>query len=159
MARYHVDNRLSATQQVLSTTFKTQLSLTAATATLCRGQIVELSYGADGAPNATDCQIVYDVSAQTAAGTPSTTVTPTKHNPADVASRTVAAINYTAEGTITATSTVFTRSLNQRASQQWYANPGSELVWPATNLAGLAVRALSPTYAAAVLITTDHDDF
>jgi hypothetical protein len=159
MARYHVDNRLTATQQVLATTFKTQVSLTAATATLCRGQIVELAYGADGAPNATDCQIVYDVSAQTAAGTPSSTVIPVKINPADVASRTIAAINYTAEGTITATSSVFSRSLNQRASQQWYANPGSEIVWPATNLAGFAVRALSPTYAANVLIETRHDDF
>jgi hypothetical protein len=158
MARFHVDNRLSATQQALATTFKTQVSLTAATATLCRAQVVELAYGADGAPNATDCQIVYDVSAQTAAGTPSTTVTPVKVNPADVASRTVGAINYTAEGTITATSTVFTRSLNQRASQQWYANPGSEIIIPATNLAGVAFRALSPTYASFVLVETRYDD-
>lgn len=158
MARYSTNNRLAGTQQSLTTTFKTQLSLTAATATLCRGQIVELAYGADGAPNATDCQIVYDVSAQTAAGT-STSATPNKDNPADVASRTVASVNFTAEGTITAASSVWTRVLNQRASQQWYANPGSELIWPATNLSGLAFRALSPTYASNVLVEAKHDDF
>ncbi len=158
MARYSTNNRLAGTQQAVSTTFKTQLALTAATATLCRGQIVEVSYGADGAPNATDCNIVYDISRQTAVGT-STAATPLGTNPADVASRTVAAVNFTAEGTITAASTIFTRTLNQRASQQWYANPGSELVWPATNLAGLAVRALSPTYASNILVETKHDDF
>jgi hypothetical protein len=157
MARYHLDNRLAGSQQVLTTTFKTQFAVTAVTATLRRGQIIELSYGADGAPNATDCNIVYDVSAQTAAGT-STVATPTKHNPADSGSTSIANVNFTAEGTITATSTVFTRTLNQRASQQWYANPGSELVWPATNLAGLAARALSPTYAANVLFTAEYDD-
>ena len=158
MARYSTNNRLAGTQQAVSTTFKTQMALTAATATLCRGQIVEVAYGADGAPNATDCNIVYDISRQTAAGT-STAATPNPDNPADVASRTVGSVNFTAEGTITAASTVFTRTLNQRASQQWYANPGSELVWPATNLAGLAVRALSPTYAANILVETKHDDF
>lgn len=158
MARYSVNNRLGGTQQNLSTTFKTIEALTAATATLCRGQIVELAVGADGAPNATDCQIVYDVSRQTAAGT-STTVTPVAENPADVASRTVGTANFTAEGTITATSTIWTRALNQRAAQQWFANPGSELIWPATNLAGLAIRALSPTYASPVLVETKHDDF
>jgi hypothetical protein len=158
MARYSTNNRLAGSQQSLATTFKTQLALTAATATLCRGQIVEVSYGADGAPNATDCQIVYDISRQTAAGT-NTAATPVIINPGDVASRTVGSVNFTAEGTITATSTIFTRALNQRASQQWYANPGSELLWPATNLAGLAVRALSPTYASNVLVETKHDDF
>jgi hypothetical protein len=155
MARYHVDNRLAGSQQAITTTFKTQVALTAATATLCRGQIVELSYGADGAPNATDCNIVYDVPAQTAAGT-STAATPTKHR-CRIAQR--CKCEFHCRGTIPATSTVFTRTLNQRASQQRYANPGSELVWPANNLAGLAVRALSPTYAVNIFITTDHDDF
>ena len=156
MPKYHTDNRLAGTQQNLAATFKTLVALTAATATLKRGRIMELLVGADGAPNATDCQIVYDVSRQTAAGT-STAITPTPKDPADVAAGTVGAANFTAEGTITATSTLLNMSLNQRASQRWFAMDENDgLIWPATNLAGLAVRALSPTYAAPALASVTH---
>ncbi len=158
MAKYHVDNRLAGTQQALTTTFKTQAAITAATATLARGRIYEMNFGADGAPNATDCNIVYDVSRQTAAGT-STAATPLPLDPANVASRQVCAVNFTAEGTITAASTVFDQSLNQRASQRWVAmDQDSMLYWPATNLAGLAFRALSPTYTGNVLADLFYED-
>jgi hypothetical protein len=158
MAKFHVDNRLAGSQQALTTTFKTQVALTAATATLCRGRIYEMNFGADGAPNSTDCNIVYDVSRQTAAGT-STGLTPLALDPANVASRTVGSGNFTAEGTITATSTVFDQTLNQRASQRWVAmDQDSMLFWPATNLAGLAFRALSPTYTGNVLANIYYED-
>ena len=71
MARYHVDNRMAGSQQAVSTTYKTALAVTAATATLCRGRAVSFKIGPDGAPNATDCQIIYTVERQTAAGTSS----------------------------------------------------------------------------------------
>lgn len=156
--RCYFDNRLAGTQQALTTTFKTLSAVWAVTATLSRGRACGLNVGADAAPNATDCQIVYDVSRQTADGT-ATSVTPLPLNPADVASRMAAKANYTAEGTITATSSVWRRALNQRASLQWVAQDESAmLTWPATNLAGIALRALSPTYAAAALGGVEYED-
>lgn len=153
MALYSANNRLAGTQQALTTTFKTQMSLTAATATLRRAWIYEWEVGADGAPNATDCAIVYDWSRQTAAGT-STSATPNPLDSADTAAGTVATVNFTAEGTITAASSLMSVALNQRNSQRWIArDEKSALIIPATNAAGIAARALSPTYASTVVVT------
>jgi hypothetical protein len=162
MARYSTNNRMAGSQHAITNALVSQVSLTAATATLCRGQIVEIAVGADGQPVSTDCQIVYDVARQTTLGT-GTAATPNPENPADVASRSVGTVNYTVEPTVTggvaSVGSLWTRTLNQRAAQQWFANPGSEIVWPATNLNGLVVRALSPTYTNNVLVETRHDDF
>lgn len=156
MARYHVDNRMTNAQQNITTTFKTQVQIWAATATLCRGRAVALQMGPDGPPNATDCQIVYNVQRATADGT-STAVTPLALNPADVATRQVAHNAYTAEGTYTLA--IFSRSLNQRTSQQWAAqDTDAMLTWAATNLVGLSLLALSPTYASNVLFGMEYDD-
>jgi len=156
MARFHVDNRMTNAQQALTTTFKTQVQVWSATATLCRGRAVALQMGPDGAPNATDCQIVYNVQRATADGT-STVFTPNPINPADVASRMVAHNAYTAEGTYALP--IFSRSLNQRASMQWAAqDTDAMLQWAATNLVGLALLALSPTYATNVLFGMEYDD-
>lgn len=160
MALYNTNNRLAGTQQNLTTTYKTALSLTAATgaATLKRGWVYEIEVGADGAPNATDCQIVYDFSRQTAAGT-STSATPNPLDSADTAAGLVASVNFTAEGTVTAASSLLTMALNQRASQRWIARDDrSALIIPATNLAGIAMRALSPTYASPVLVNAFHQE-
>ena len=153
MSLYAVNNLLAGTQQNLSTSYKTILALTAATATLRRAFIYEISVGADGLPNATDNAIVWDLSAQTAAGT-STAVTPTALDQADAASDTVGSANFTAEGTITATSSRWTLAANQRASYRWVVNPGGpgEIVIPATNVAGFALRAKSTTYASTVTV-------
>lgn len=153
MALYSVNNRLAGTQQNLSTSFKTLLSLTAATATLRRARIFEWEVGTDGLPNATDCAVVWDWSRQTAAGT-STSATPNAMDPADTASGTVASVNFTAEGTITAASSLMSVALNQRNSQRWIARDDtSAMVIPATNLAGIACRALSTTFASTGLVT------
>ena len=123
---------------------------------ICRGRAVGIAIGADGAPNASDCQIVYAVQRQTADGTGSA-ATPNPIVPADVASRSSAKVNYTAEGTYTLP--IWSRSLNQRASMQWVAqDTDAMLLWPATNLAGLALMALSPTYAAPALGGLDYED-
>jgi hypothetical protein len=157
MGIYSTNNRLGGTQQVLTTTYKTIVALTAATASLRRAQVVDIMFGTDGTLSATDCAVVYDVSRQTGAGT-STVVTPVALNPADAACDTVANVNFTAEGTITATSSLLTIALNQRASSRWFALPGSEMIIPATNLAGLALRALSPTYVSTVLLEALSQD-
>lgn len=156
MARYHADNRITNTQQAISTTPKTQVQTWSATATLRRGRAVALQVGPDGAPNATDCQIVYQVQRATADGT-STVFTPNPLFPADVASSMVNHNAYTVEGTYTLP--IWSRSLNQRASMQWAAQDDQAmLLWPATNLAGLALIAFSPTYNANVLFGMEYED-
>ena len=157
MARYHADNRMAGTQQNLSTTYKTLIEVHGVTATLCRGRATQISIGADGAPNATDCQIVYTIQRITAAGTGGAAVTPNPIVPADVASRSGSRANETAEGTYTLP--IWSRSLNQRASMQWAApDTDAMLLWPATNLAGVVLLALSPTYAAPALGGIDYED-
>jgi hypothetical protein len=143
MAAYNANNLLGGTQQALSTSYKTLLALTAATATLTRAEVNDFSVGTDGTPG--DTVVQWDISRQTAAGT-STAVTP---NPTDIAYRaagTVASANFTAEGTITANSSQWAMAVNQRAAFRWVAAPGSELCIPATNLAGFALRAKSASY-------------
>lgn len=159
MAKYQTHTRLATTpnQTNVTTTFKTMVEIKAATATLCRGQVYEVNVGADGAPNATDCQIIYDWSRCTVAGT-GVASTPVALNPADVATRAACQINLTIEGTVTANSSVLELGLNQRASQRWIAAPGSELVWPATNANGIVARALSPVYPAPVMVSELYDD-
>jgi hypothetical protein len=157
MAKFQQNTRNAAspTPQSMTTTFKTLIELSSAATG--RGQIYEVNVGADGPPNATDCQIVYDWSRMTASGT-AVASTPNPMNPADAASRTTSKINNTAEPTVTAQSSLLELCLNQRASQRWIAAPGSELIWPNTSANGIACRALSPTYASNVLMHAFYDD-
>jgi len=144
MAKYEANNALGGTQQSLSSTYKTLLSLNASSATaLRRAKVYDVLIGTNGTP--ADNYMEWDVSAMTAAGT-GTGVTPNKLDPADGAALTVATANYTAEPTVTASSSLFYIGVNQRASYRWVAAPGSELVIPATNLAGLVLRARSGGY-------------
>lgn len=150
MALFAASNQNAGTPQAISTTYKTQLSVTAATGatTLRRGWLWEFEVGAASVPNSTDCAIQYDISVQTAAGT----ATATTPNPVDIGGGDAAALlvynaNYTAEGTITAASSLMNLALNQRASQRWVAkDKASALIIPAVNLKGIACRALSTNY-------------
>lgn len=154
MARYAVNNGLAGSQQNLSTAYKSIVTITAATGatTLRRGWIDEIEVGADGTPNATDCQIVWDWSKQTAAGT-ITAATPVTTENSDAAALLVYSVNATIEGTVTAASSLLTFPANQRGSQRWNAkDQASALIVPATNVAGVAGRAKSTTYASTVLM-------
>jgi hypothetical protein len=157
MAKFQTNSRLATTplQTSLTASIKTMIEI--ASAATGRGQVYELEVGADGAPNATDCQIFYNVQRLTVTGT-GVASTPNPLNPADAASRTTTKINHTIEPTITANSSLLGLALNQRASQRWIAAPGSELIWPNTSANGLSIGALSPTYAAPVLCTALYDD-
>jgi len=155
MALYAASNaNCSVAPQALTTTYKSQLIITAATGatTLRRGWMYEFEIGAISVPNSTDCPIQYDVSTQTAAGT-ATAITPL---PLDIGGGDAAALlvytaNATAEGTITAYSSLFNIGLNQRASQRWIArDEKSAIIIPAVNLKGVACRALSPNYTGTV---------
>lgn len=150
MANYATSNGLAGTLQAITSTYKTLLALTAATATLRQGRLYDVTFGTLGTP--ADQSYEFDISRQTGAGT-STAVTPVPMNPADAVSGTVGSANFTAEGTITATSSMFYLGINQRASYRWVAAPGSELFWPATNLAGLAMRTRSVSGGTATATT------
>jgi hypothetical protein len=154
MALYASNNLLGGTQQSLSSSFKTITALTAETTTLgvSRGFIYEILIGADGAPNATDCAIQWDLSAITAAGT-ATTAIPVALDGADIAGRITADVNATAEPTYTAASSRWALGANQRASYRWQVNPcgPGEIVIPATDEAGFGLRAKSVTYASTVV--------
>lgn len=141
MANYSINSGLGGTAQAITSTYKTLLSATAQTTSLRRIKIYDVTFGTLGTP--ADQSYEFDISRQTAASTGGTTLTPVALDPADAAAFTVGTGNPTGEGTITATSSVFYLPINQRASYRWVAAPGSELVGPATNLAGLAIRTRS----------------
>jgi len=151
MANYSISNTLAGSEQNLSSSYKTLVSVTSSSVTQARrGQIYDLTIGTDGTP--ADNALVFDVSRQTAVGT-ATSATPVLLNPADAAMLGVAAVNYTAEGTITAASSVLSLGVNQRATYRWVAAPGSELVYPATTANGFAVRAKSAGYTSTAVAT------
>ena len=157
MALYSANNRMSGTQQALTTTYKTLLN--AVGATTFRLRLWEVSMGADGAPNATDCQIAWDVAIKdaTTAGPASANVTPQKLNPADRAATLVINGNMTAEATTYTPTIGF--ALNQRASQRWVAfGPDQCLILAATASIGLGIRALSPTYASSALADIIYEE-
>jgi len=153
MARYALHNRAAGTQQAVSTAYKTLVNIIGATTR--RARMWQVAFGADGAPNATDCQMVWDLCTKdaTTAGTgTSATSNIIKLNSADGAPQLTAAVNYTAEPTVF--TSVFNFAINQRASQLWTAFDQDQcVVMPATANFGLAVRVLSPTYTNNALAT------
>ena len=152
MPLYSTSNLQAGSQQSLTATAATQVSITAATgtATLVRAHIYEVEVGADGAPNATDCAIIYDWVRQSTLGTGST-ATPSPLDLADAAAGPISTVNYTVEPSTGVS--LMAIALNQQNSQRWIAKEGSELIIPATNEAGIAGRARSPTYASTVVVT------
>jgi hypothetical protein len=158
MGLYHSSNYMG-TPAATTTSSKTQVGITAATATLRRHSINEIIVGPDGAPNATDGSVAWSVERCTTVGTAGATVTPKPLNPADAACDAVASVMHSIEGTIAASyaDALLTMPINQRASQRWIAAPGSELIIPATNVNGIAVRAKSATLIA-VGCSVIHND-
>lgn len=148
MPSYSASNSLAGTPQAITGTYKTILTLTAATATLTSAKVYDVMFGTLGTP--AEQTYEWDISRQTAAGT-ITAITPTLLDPTTRASGTVGGANGTVEGTITAASSVFYIPTNQRASYRWIANPGSELIIPNVNAAGLALRARSVSGGTAVV--------
>lgn len=159
MAAYVSSNKLAGTQQnLVASPGKTIISLTAATgaATLKRGWIGELELGADGAPNSTDCAITFEAIRVTTVGT-GTSTTPSPLDLADTAAGLVCTSNMTVEPSLGVS--LLPIALNQRNSQRWIAKDDKHsLIIPATNVAGIGIRAYSPTYASTVVVTVFHDE-
>lgn len=152
MARYALSSASAGTQQNLTTTYKTLMSLTAATGatTLRRAYIYDAMFGADGTP--ADNVITYKMDRQSTVGT-GTSATGTGLDAADAASLITGNVNSTIEPTVTANTQLIEIPMNQRASYRWVAAPGGELIVPATNTTGIGARAKSPAYTSTVAAT------
>lgn len=153
MAKYADNNALGGSQQAISSTYKTLLSIFATSGSLRRGKVYDVLVGTNGTP--ADNYMEWDISAMTVDGT-GTAVTPNPLDPADVACLATSKANYTAEPTVTANSSRFYVGVNQRASYRWVAAPGSELLYPATANNGLVLRSRSGGYTGTA---TGHMDF
>ncbi|HEX3587794.1 MAG TPA: hypothetical protein VH024_17475 [Candidatus Angelobacter sp.] len=146
MANFSCNNGLGGSLQTITSAYKTLAEVTAQTTSLKRGKLYDVTFGTIGTP--ADQTYEWDISRATTVGT-GTTVTPVAVDSADAAAFTVGSVNHTAEPTYTAASSLFYLGTNQRASYRWVAAPGSELMWPATNLNGLGLRTRSVSGGAA----------
>lgn len=152
MAKYAISNGNAGSQGVNTTTYKTQWDITAATGatTLRKAWIYDLTFGADGTP--ADNQVSYVVNRQTSTGT-RTVAVPPPIDSSDAAALIVVGVNTTIEPSITAATQLLEIATNERATYRWVAAPGSELVVPATNVAGLGGRSKSSAYTGTTLLS------
>lgn len=135
---------------VLTRTANASFSLgeVSAGATPRRGFLYEFLLGSEATPG--DNAFLWDIQRNTAVGTGSA-VTPQSIDPGDtVASNATAQQNMTIEPTFPPTHLV-RLALNQRATFRWVAQPGSELVYPATQNNGITFT--TPTVGSAVAIS------
>jgi hypothetical protein len=153
--RYALSNLSAGTAQNMTTTYKTLVSLTAATGatTLRRGFIYDILFGADGTP--ADNAMVYKADRQTDVGT-GTAAAGAPLDSGDAAGLLTETVNNTIEPTVTAATQLVEVAVNQRASYRWVAAPGGELVVPATNTAGIGFRAKSPAYTSTCVATIHY---
>lgn len=111
-----------------------------------RPQIYGFTIGADGAPNSTDCSMVWSLQAFSADGT-GTGVTPYPLDPGYQAAKASAKNNYTVEPTYTASDYVWgPMGINQRASFQIWLPPGGEIVIVGTASNGMGMEVKSTNY-------------
>lgn len=149
MANYSTSNNLAGTQQAISSTYKTLLNVySSSTTSARRGKIYDVLVGTNGTP--ADNYMEWDISRFSATAIlTATAVTPNPLDVADAVALSASYANATTENTYVnngSGASVFYVGVNQRASYRWVAAPGGELVYPATNLAGLGGRARSGGY-------------
>jgi hypothetical protein len=156
MASFTINNQNAGSLQSITTTpGKTLLSWRATTGatTLRRVWLTEVEWGANDVPNATDCPIGLLIPKLTADGTGSA-LTPqlTDQGGGDAAALASYEANYSAEPTYTASTQVFAKSINQRASdKQWWRDKATCPISAAVNNQGYGIRAYSPNYASTVV--------
>jgi hypothetical protein len=105
-----------------------------------RPSIFSISSGSDAvADNATS----YDIQRTSARGTQTASVVANALDSANPAATALFDTTWSGNPTITGTSTIWRWGQNQRAAYLWIANPGRELIIPATANAGLALVAVA----------------
>lgn len=112
---------------------------------VARGKINNIILSSGAAPD--DQASKFEVKRTTGVGTEAGGQTPVLLDPDTVASSFDAGYGHSVEPTETANSEILALSLNQRASISWLANPGSELIMPATTNNGIGVVRRSSTSA------------
>lgn len=116
-------------QKTTSSTTVAVGSIEAPAASMRRALITFASFGSGATP--ADGIFLFEIQRSTTAAT-GTAFTPVPLNPADAACVTLGKTNNTVQGTNTASAIVLSLPLNQRATAEWYAPPGGELIIPAT---------------------------
>ena len=160
MANYALPNQAGTQTNITAGAKGLVLSYASSTTQARRGKWYDVLVGTNGTP--ADQYCVYDISRITSSPSGAliyTLAIPTPLDSADAAFLGVAYANATSstgEPTITSSTSMFNVGVNQRASYRWVAAPGSELVYPATNLNGLTLRvsgsATATTATATVLV-------
>ena len=112
-------------------------------ATARRGRIIDITLGSAAAPNDGTFNVnVLRIS--TALGTQGSAVTPSALDPADtVAATSTAGVSYSANPTLGVV--LLQLGFNQRSTVRWFAAPGEELVYAATQFAGVGIQPISPS--------------
>jgi len=111
-----------------------------------RPQLYGWGVSAFGAPNSTDCSMVWTLQITSAAGT-TTAVTPTPIDPVYAAASTIGGSNATIEPTYTAGIVPWVMALNQRASQLVWMPVNAPVVLVGTASHGAGMQVLSTNYA------------
>ncbi len=169
MASFTLNNTNAGTKQTLPTTINgtnsaiLQWGAATGATTLRRIWITELEWGAADVPNASDCPIILDISKFTAAATATTLVpVPTDFGTgtsADAVALGTYTCNGTTAGTYTAATSVFSKPINQRASdKQWWRDKSTCPISPALNAGGLGVRCFSPNYASTMIVQASVEE-
>jgi hypothetical protein len=129
----------------------TQMGVTSAASIRPQVFYLAISSVATPADNAGE----YFIQRYTAPGT-STAVTPQALDPGDPAATATAGVNHTAEPTYTAGAILLRIATNQRATYQWYASPGGNLIMPAIAGNGLGLLANAVGGTAVAMAYTIH---
>lgn len=100
---------------------------------------LKIGYVQIGSDASADSAYEANLQKTTNGGTPGSTFTPIARDPADGAASAVFNINHSAEPTYTSGAVHLPIFAHQRATFQWYAAPGHEIVIPVTNDAGVGL--------------------
>ena len=141
---------------IMTRTASTTLSvgnITANATTPRRFKIYDLVFGSAEATPA-DGATLWQLQRCTTTGTVGSSVTPQPLDPADAAASAAAGQAHTTDPTLTANAIPLSIGLNQRATFRWVAQPGGELVAPATANNGFAIR--TPSAATVTCSATTH---
>ena len=133
MAKYAIDG------QDTNTAATTLIGVNAGT-TARRQKIYYIESGSDDTPG--DKAAEYVLQRYVSPGT-STAITPTPLDQADAAALAASGEAHTVEPIYTANLILLAWMQNQRATYQWFAPPGGELVTPATAQAGAGVQTIT----------------
>lgn len=129
-------------------TDKTVIALLSSTSV--RPCLYEFDLGSSSSP--ADIATLFQIMRLTAVGTEGSGFTPVPKDSADAAAQADYAVAHSVEPTYTANSQLWGTALNQRATFRWVANPGGELVAPASANNGIGLKSASsgatPTYIA-----------